>query len=133
MMMRTNLAAIGVAESNLARSLKDAGDGLIRARVAFVTGLRRPSTVALIAGTTGLLVFWFTRRRPPAESSAHGVAATSVKGIALAFIARYAMQQAPNLLRHVWAAYQNNAVRRQPNMPASLATNYPTADVSVHR
>ena len=114
------LAAIYAAELRVAQSNGNTRDSLRRVRVAFRATLARPSTLALVAGAAGLFGFWLARRpQPQATSPSDGATVaptTSVAGLVLAFIVRYAMQRLPFILRQVWAARQKRATRVGPDM-----------------
>ena len=108
------LAAVHKAEVRLAQSRRDTADSLRRARVAVRATLARPSTLALVAGAAGLLGFWLARRQPqpqaiPSSGGAAIVAKTSVAGLVLAFVVRYAMQHLPSMLRQLWVARHQRA------------------------
>jgi hypothetical protein len=69
--------------------------------------LARPFTLALIAGAAGLLGFWIARQpRPsvtPSTSDVAAAAATNpVIGLAVAFMARYAVQTLTPALLRFW-------------------------------
>jgi hypothetical protein len=111
MMRAPSLAAIHAAELRVAQSRQNARDSLHRARVASRATLARPVTLALIAGATGLLGFWLTRRaRSPSRRSSprgEGTAATpSAAGVLAAFIARYGMRHLPFILQQFKTAIQ---------------------------
>ena len=103
------LAAIHAAELRVAQSRRDTTDGVRRARLALQATLARPSTLVFVAGAAGLLGYWLARRQPPQRvaPSSEGLAiaaTTSVAGLVLAFVVRYAMQHLPSVLEQLWAA-----------------------------
>ena len=112
MMRIPDLASIRAAELRIEQSRRDAREHLARARAASRSILARPSTLALTAAAAGVLGLWMTRRaRPPTNVATvvNAAAKTSVIGLTLAFLARYAVQiLTPLALRH-WADRHNRA------------------------
>ena len=133
MMRAPTLAAIYAAELRVAQSKRNTRDSLRRVRVAFRATLARPSTLALVAGAAGLFGFWLARRpQPQATSPSDGATVaptTSVAGLVLAFIVRYAMQLLPFILQQVWAAQQKRAARVGPDMSKTSDTGHPATSV----
>ena len=133
MMRAPTLAAIYAAELRVAQSKGNTRDSLRRVRVAFRATLARPSTLALVAGAAGLFGFWLARRpQPQATSPSDGATVaptTSVAGLVLAFIVRYAMQRLPFILQQVWAARQKRAARVGPDMSKTSDTGHPATSV----
>lgn len=132
MIRAPTLAAIYAAELRVVQAKQSTRNSLRRARVALRATLVRPSTLTLVAGTTGLLGFCLTRRRQQhATSSAdRGVAPTaSAAGLVLAFIVRYGMQRLPLILQKLWAARQECAARTGLDISKSSAAGYSATDV----
>jgi len=111
MMGARHLASIRAAELRIEQSRRDAREHCRRARAASRALLTRPTTLALAvaASVAGL---WMIRRAPPSTNTTtvvEAAAKTSVIGLTLAFVARYAMQIiTPLALRH-WAERRNRA------------------------
>ncbi len=136
MMRAPGPAAIHAAELKVARSGREARDGLRRARVALRATLARPSTLALAAGAAALLGFWLARRpkRPatPASAAGAGVARTaSAAGLVGALLLRYGMQLLPFVLQQVRAARQERAAPADRELSVSRwpAPGYPDTGV----
>ncbi len=123
-------AAIYAAELRVVEAKQNTRDSLCRARGALRAKLARPSTLALAAGAAGVFGFWLARRPQPRATSATGDASvatkTSVFGLVLAFLVRYATQGLPLILQQgltaLLAARQKRAARAGPAMSKASAT-----------
>lgn len=115
MMRAPALSAIHAVELRIAQSQLATRASLHRAHVALRTTLSRPSTLALVAGATGLFGFWLARRlrrqQPLLENGAAVARTASVAGLALAVIMRYGMQGLPLIYRQVRAAREKRAAQ----------------------
>jgi len=120
MMRAPDPAVIHAAELRVAQSARDARDGLRRARAAWRAKLAQPATLALAAGTAGLLGFWLARRLKPRASSppvgAGTVGTVSAAGLLGAFIMRYGMQYLPFVVQQVRAARRERAAPAVPEL-----------------
>ena len=135
MMRAPRQTAVYAAELRVAQSRFDTLTGLRRASGAFRAALIRPSTLALIVAAGGLLGFWLVRGRRPQAPYASGpvavAATTSVAGLVMAFVLRYAAQNIPLILQRVWVAAQKRSSRVDPNR-SKLSATYNSATGVVH-
>lgn len=96
-------AAIDQAELRFARSSRNVGSSVRRARTALGTALSRPSTLVKVAAVSGLFSFWLARRTrsrlPDSTKGLLDTVATSALGLLMAFMLRYGMRRLGTILR----------------------------------
>jgi hypothetical protein len=121
MMRAPTRAAIYAAELRVAQAKQSTRDSLCRARSALRATLARPSTLALVAGTAGVLGFLLVRLRPrPVESQAVGpgtARTTSTAGLALTLLLQYGMRGLPIVWQRVIDSLPQRADRARAARP----------------
>mgnify|MGYP001616571787 CR=1 FL=1 len=106
-LIEKKLAALMPSRSRVKATL----DNLAQARTAIRAKLARPATLALVAGTSGLLCFWVARRRVSLPSTGRARAANPVAGLALTFLVQIAIRHLPLIFEHVSAARKKRAAQ----------------------
>lgn len=120
MMRAPTRAAIYAAELRVAQAKQSTRDSLCRARSALRATIARPSTLALVAGTAGVLGFLLAWRPRPVKSPALGASVartTSLAGLALTILLRYGMPHLPVVWQQVMASLPKRALRARSARP----------------
>ena len=133
MMRAPTRAAIHAAERRIAEAQQGTRDSLRRARAALRATLARPSALALVAVSAGVLGFWFARqsqlRAPVTPADGAAVAKTSAAGLALAFVTRYGVRWLPFIVRQIKSASEKRAGRTGADISKWTPTDYRTTGV----
>lgn len=118
MMPSPRAAEVHAAELRVALGRQETLDELARARAALRAALVRPSTLALVAGASGLLGYWFARRPASAAASDRTPVTRSIAGLVLTFLLQFGIRRMPEILAHVATARDRRPAPLDPEGPS---------------